>query len=290
MVYWRRRYKRQWNKKQLTKSNIFSKRKSRNQAKQIYALSRRLRSVETKAKRSRQWCQFKLNVGNYVLTNDEWKVVPLVHPSNWVSQFQANSSVNQGNKVVLKSMYAEFYFSPENSLVPLTPKIITFYIVKLRDETGVQTLNDTSQMSDTGFNDNDMNGKYWNAENIGMSYPTLTMLNRGAFRIVFVKRFQIQNIIQETAAMPPPATIESDVPLTTPRNTYRRFTCKLKLGNLLKSADNINWSQMGVNEVAIKDRLYILCHVGGNGSLVTTEAGNSVEMGLNVNFTCRGTN
>ena len=47
---------------------------------------------------------------------------------------------------------------------------------------------------------------------------------------------------------------------------------------------------MGVNEVAIKDRMYILVHVGGNGTVLPPETDNSVEMGCNIHFSCRGTN
>jgi TolA-binding protein len=281
------RYGNRRKKKTLNKTNIMTRTKAKSQARQINALASKIKTLEKKQKQTRQYCQFRKEIDNRSLdfqTNSGWSVENLVDPDDWIGIFQANNEVENSNKITVRSMTCEFYFRITDSKLPCTPKIITCFLVKLRKETGVQTLNDTGQMSTAGFGTAANQSVLWETVGIGTSELTLAKVNPAAFEVVKVKKFQIQNIVEETAVT------DLDTDLTTAAGTYRRFTWKLKMGNLIKANANKKWSEMSSDQVAIKDRLYLLVHMGGSGSLLTPELGNGVSMSANCTFQCRGTN
>ena len=181
-------------------------------------------------------------------------------------------------------MNMELYFSPRDSLLPLTSKIVTCFLVKLREETALDLLEETAGMSSAGFGDDNSEGRFWHTQDLGMSYPAIASLNPACFEILKIKKFQIQNILQETAIT------DEDTSLTTPLNTYRRFTWKLRMGNLIKTASSKKWKDLSEEDIAIKDRLYLIVHQGGNGSLLTPELDNGVALSGVATFNCRGTN
>ena len=101
----------------------------------------------------------------------------------------------------------------------------------------MQTLEDSAQMTTTGWNDttNPMKNKYWDTQNIGLSYEALPTLNNGAFKILGKREFQVQNIIQNTAATSATAETLPDVAVTTPQGTFKRCHFHIKVNNLIKS-------------------------------------------------------
>jgi hypothetical protein len=117
-----------------------------------------------------------------------------------------------------------------------------------------------------------------------MEEDSLAKLNPACFEIVKVKRFQIQNIIEQTAVA------DDDTSVTTPKGTYKRFSFNIKMGNLIKANAGKKWADMTSDDMAIKDRLYLLVHQGGAGAVAPPETDNVVNMSVNCTFTCRGTN
>ncbi|AXH78538.1 MAG: hypothetical protein [Circular genetic element sp.] len=274
--------------KVLSKTNIYTKTKPKSQAKQINKLANDLRVVKRKQNATRQYAQYTFSMDNVELgltTNNGWSVEKLVQPSDWEGKFQASTEVANANKITVRNLRMELYFSPTDSILPLTPKIITVFLVRLRPETAMDLLNETAQMSSAGFGSNDNENKYWHTQDIGLSYPTIASISPGAFDVIKVKRFQVQNIVQETAV-----TAETDTAVTTPAGTYRRFVWYHRMGNLIKSSASNKWKDLDSDEIAIKDRLYLIIHQGGNGSVLPPEDDNGVSMGGVAMFSCRGTN
>ena len=141
-------------KKTLSKVNIMTKKGAKSQAYQINSLANKIRTLEKKQRSTRQYAQYRKTITNRDLNffaDSGWSVDNLVDPDNWLPVFQANPEVANANKLTVKGMSMELYFRVSDSVLPLTPKIITVFLVKLRNETGIQTLNGTNNMSTVGF-------------------------------------------------------------------------------------------------------------------------------------------
>lgn len=271
--------------------NIATKKSSTAQSKQIRALAKETKHLKKMVKDNRKWAQYELNSGNTALVNGQWHVTTLINPTEWNPRFQANDAIAENTKVNLHSIDVQLYYRPTDSLVPLTAKMVTVYLLKLRRETALQTLEDSAQMTSVGWNDttNPMNTKYWNTQNIGLSYEALPQLNNGAFKVLGKREFQVQNIIQNTAATSVTTEEAPDVAVTTPQGTFKRCHFHIKVNNLIKSGIQENWKQMGSGDIMPHDRYYIVTHVGGNGNEDTLEDGNGVSQGINALITLRST-
>lgn len=259
------------------------RRRKRSQAKRITTL-------EKKVADNRQWAQYELNSGNTTLTNGAWSVISLVNPAQWIPRFQSTDKVSQNSKVNLYSVQIQLYHRPTDSLLPLTAKMITVYLVKLRRETALQVLEDSGQMTTAGFNQTDNKNYLWDTQNIGLSYEALPSLNQGMFKILAKKEFQVQNIIQNTAATSVTVETSPDVAVTDPPFTFRKINMYKKVSNLIKSGrGDKHWKELAEDELDSMDRYYLLTHVGGNGNTDTLEDGNTVDQGIHVRWTVRST-
>ena len=270
-------------KKTLSKVNIMTKKGAKSQAYQINSLANKIRTLEKKQRSTRQYAQYRKTITNRDLNffaDSGWSVDNLVDPDNWLPVFQANPEVANANKLTVKGMSMELYFRVSDSVLPLTPKIITVFLVKLRNETGIQTLNGTNNMSTVGFGQLANDSVLWETVPLGMEEDSLAKLNPACFEIVKVKRFQIQNIIEQTAVA------DDDTSVTTPKGTYKRFSFNIKMGNLIKANAGKKWADMTSDDMAIKDRLYLLVHQGGAGAVAPPETDNVVNMSVNCTFTC----
>ena len=117
----------------------------------------RISTLERKVANNRQWGTYELDAGNTTLANGKWHIRTLVNPSNWTQQFQASNNLDSNQNVQLYSCNIQLFHRPTDSLIPLTMKFVTVYLVKLKRETALQTLEDTAYMSTpagntTGFN------------------------------------------------------------------------------------------------------------------------------------------
>lgn len=281
------RYGKRRGSRTLNKTNIMTKTGRKSQAYQINKLSNKIKTLEKKQRATRQYAQYRKTISDKELNffdNSGWAVENLVDPVGWAPIFQANNEVANANKLTVKGMSMELYFRINDSLLPCTPKIITCFLVKLRSETGIQTLNDTNNMSTVGFGAVANDSVLWETVPLGQTEDSLARLNPACFEIVKVKRFQIQNIIEQTAV------VDEDTAITTAKGTYKRFSWNIKMGNLIKANSNAKWKEMSPNEVSIKDRLYLLVHQGGAGAALAPETDNVVSMSANCTFQCRGTN
>lgn len=264
--------------------------RGQNKAGKKVSNARRIRSLETKVAQNRMYAQYELNAGNTELTNGSWHVRQLVNPTQWVARFQATEKVEANSKVQLHSCQIQLYHRPTDSLLPLTAKMITVYLVKLKRETALQTLEDTGQMDTAGFNQTDNKDRLWDTQNIGLSYECLPALNKACFTVIQKRQFQVQNIIQLTAATS--ATVEEapDVAVTTPPFTFKKTNMYMKCKNIIKSGRGDKpWKEMAEADLEVGDRYYLLTHVGGNGNTDTLEDGNTVSQGIHVRWTVRTT-
>ena len=255
----------------------------------------RLRRLEIKVANNRQWGTYELDAGNTTLVNGKWHIRPLMVPSNWTQQFQASNELDSNQKVQLYSCNIQLFHRPTDSLIPLTMKFVTVYVVKLKRETSLQTLEATGFMttpSDTseGFNSADNKGRIWETQAIGLTNECFPSLNRDCFTIIKKKQFKIQNIIQLTAATS--ATVEAapDVSVSTPPFTFKQTNIYMRCYNTVQSGrGDKSWKEMNEDDIQPGDRYYLLTHVGGSGSELTLEDGNTVDQGIRCTWKVRGT-
>ena len=255
------------------------------QSNQIVKLQKQLDFVKKKVKDNRQWAQYEVNAGATALNNGKWHIRELVNPADWSGRFQSTDNLAENSKVNLHSLYLQLYYRPTDSLIPLTAKMITVYLVKLKKETALQTLEQTAQMTTpsatTGFNDVDNKNRLWDTQDIGLSFESLPVLNKGCFKIIKKRSFQVQNIIHNTAATDGTVEAFPDVAVTTPNGTYKPVNMYIKCNNLIKSGrGDKSWKEMGTGDLEVGDRYYLLTYVGGNGNTDTLEDGNTVTQGI----------
>ena len=257
------------------------------QQKQLLSVQRQVVSLKSKVRERAQYAQFKCPIEDGIgpqnmqidLPIGQFYVNNLVRPSSWGAIFQTTPDAQQGNKVILRGWDIQMVFSPKNSLVSLTPKIVRVYIVSLRDETAQDTLNGTQNMSTAGFNAA-ANGLYYENTFVDGGYATMVKLNPASFKIHAYREFTVANIMQETASGP-----DDDVSVTNTFNALKRVRIYQKSGQKLKPATGL-WKNMGPNETMPKDRRYLIVHTGGWGS----DGDNTIRMDTNIIVNSRVTN
>jgi hypothetical protein len=255
---------------------------------------RRIRTLERKVANNRQWGTYELNAGNTTLTNGAWHIRQLVQPTQWIRKFNATEEIEDNRNVQLYSCSIQLYHRPTDSLIPLTQKFVTVYLVRLSKETALQTLEDTAQMTTpsatTGFNDPTNKDYLWDTQNIGASFECFPSLNRGCFKVIKKRQFKIQNIIQNTAATSETIEEAPDVAVTTPPFTFKQTNMYMKAFNTIRSGrGDKSWKEMAETDLDHQDRYYLLTHVGGFGSTETLEDGNTLDQGIRVTWKLRTT-
>jgi len=201
----------------------------------------------------------------------------LTRPANWKPIFQAGpltgaTTTNTVNKLKMTSADLQFVFSPTNSELPLTPRIVNLYLIKLRKETAMDVLSETTQMSSAGLTaaNNDVVHK----STVAGGAFTMIKWNPASFHVLQHRQFTVANIVQETAVAP----AEGDVSITNTYDALKRVRMIQKMGNELKAPKG---TVLEMNEIDTmpNDRYYVVVHVGGwQGG---TSAPNGVRMDTN---------
>lgn len=272
--------------------SIRSRRGARSQQKQLLSLQRQVRRNSTKLKDVTQFCQYTMPVAgtsdtSVTLSDGSFEVIQLIRPNQWGALFQTNPLTGSGsaltapNKCRFHSMDLQFVFSPTDSEMSLTPRILRLWVVKLRPETAQQTLADTVDMSSTGFNSSANANEdliYTTATTGGLQ--TMVKLNPAAFNILAYREMQFANIMELTGVT------DEDTDITS-RPAVRRCRIKLKLNNKIKATHG-SWREMLQTNVMPEDRYYVITHVGGwdNGTSVL----NGITMDTNFFINCISSN
>ena len=270
------------NKKFIKKSN-----KPKAQQKQILSVQRQLTAVKSKLRDRAQYAQFRCPIegGSGVsndaitLTDGDFYVNNLMRPSSWGNIFQTNADTTNGNKATIKNYDIQLVFSPSNSLIPMTPRIVRVYVVSLKAETAADTLNQTNNMSTAGLNGLPNGQLYWNSFVDG-GLATMVKFNPAAFKIHAYREFTLANIVQETPT-------ENDVAITNTKDALKRVRMHVRRGNKIKPPTG-TWKQMTENDIMPRDRLYLITHVGGWSPTLAEE--NAVRMDTNIVVSTRTTN
>lgn len=239
---------------------------AKSQSRQILRLDRQVRQLRRDVTTHAQWTlPLEGQAGNSIdLTDGEFYVSSLMRPFVFAPLFQSTilSGIPVGaasitsQKARVNSMNFSMVFSPTVSVLPLTPRMINFYVLKLLNETASDVLQKTSGMSTAGLNTAAAaDSNIVLRDNVAGGLATMIRWNPAAFKVCYQRTFKIANIVQETIS-------DDDVAITNTHDALKRFHFNIKMGNMLKPATG-TWKEMNEPDVFPNDRYYIVVHVGG---------------------------
>ena len=264
MVRTRRRRRRR--RKTPTKTQIFSRKGKNAQARQIHTLAKTVRLHDRKLNDRAQYTQYKLtyasdSIGHALLPADQWGPTTwkLIRPVNWVSIFQTRdgnqANVNDTNLFRGRSIGIEHMFQLTNpqSLNGTNgdPVTCTLFIVTLRKESAQQFLENTNGGTDL------TQGVHFTQASMGTQQGAgMVMLNKGIFKIRYMKRFMLGANIDFRATAPP--LDDQGVHTTNLRDNNRRIYTKLAYPNLIKSDNGRQiFKQLQENQIEHHDQVYV---------------------------------
>jgi len=260
MPTYKYKYKNKQSKK--IRNNIGAKSQSR----QILRLNRQVKQLRKDVTTHAQWTMpLEGQAGNSIdLTDGDFYVSSLMRPFAYNPLFQSTiaggipvgAASFTSQRARINSMNFSMVFSPTDSLEPLAPRLINFYILKLKKETASDVLQKTGGMSEAGLNTAaQLNADIVLRDDVAGGLSTMIRWNPAAFRICYQRTFKVANIVQETISA-------DDVPITNTFDALKRFHFNVKMGNVLKPAVG-TWKEMNEPDVFPDDRYYMVVHVGG---------------------------
>ncbi len=241
---------------------------ARAQSRQIVRLDRQVRALRRDVTQHAQWTMpLEGEQSNSVdLVDGQFFVSSLIRPAAWQPLFQSTIATGiptapgvsfTSQKVRVNSMSFSVVFSPQDSLIPLTPRMINFYILKLKKETASDVLQKTGGMNTAGLNTAAAaDSNIVLRDDLAGGLSTMIRWNPAAFDVCYRKTLKIANIVQETIEP------EGDVAITNTSDALRRIHFRVKMGNMLHPAIG-TWKQMNELDIFPDDRYYMVAHVGG---------------------------
>ena len=238
------------------------------QQKQLLSLQKQNQRLYNKVRDRAQYAQFFVplddpdagtNGSQVTLPNGTFYSTDLVKPNGFAAIFQSTSTTTLSNKFQFRGYDIQLLFSPKNSEVSLTPRIVRVYVLGLRHETAARTLNETNQMTSTGLDQAPQN-EYHRITNSDGGLATLVKFNPAAFKIYAYREFLMGNILNETDQ----ALEEGNQPSANLGDPIKRARIHLKMSNKLKTATE-SWRNIAPNQLMPMDRRFLVVHVGGWG-------------------------
>lgn len=254
------------------------KRNNRPHSKKIASLERSVRQIKKESVQPAQFATIPEGSGGatgLALPNGSFHVSNLMRPAAWQAIFQTGLLTGQNlqftpSRMKVTSCDLQFVFSPSTSLTALTPRIIRVWLLKLRPETAMETLQASNGMTSAGFSG--LDDKYVHKTTTGGGLQTMVKFNPAAFDVKQYREFTIANIVQETAD----DEGDTDIAITNTENALKRVRMRHTMGNELKVPQG-GVRDMQENEVMLNDRWYVVAHVGGWGN----DSDNSIRMDTN---------
>jgi hypothetical protein len=268
--------------------NIKRRTGAKSQSRQIASLARSVSQLKKEATQYAQWTMpLEGADGSYgvTLTNGQFYVNSLMRPQGWSPIFQTTANVGGAdggtvalgpNKMKVMSFDIQLLFSPADSRIALTPRIVNLWVIKFRKETASDTLNATQNFSTAGVNANaaELTSPLFYRTTSDGGLPTLIKLNPAAFDIRAYRQFTVANILEETSV------IDENTALTNTQNALKRVRIRVPCGNELKPGKG-TVRQMTEQEIMPLDRYYVLVHVGGWGG-PGVDGDNKLRMDSNI--------
>ncbi len=283
------------------------------QANQLLRLNKQVSALTIATRHQTLWQQFYMenqypqDPDNFtpVILPYKFLTVPLVRPDKWRPCFQSIGTQDDdgfpsfGPKYMGQSMDLQLRFAVTDNAASMPQTIVHMWLVKMNNETGNQTLRDTLQLETTApasggnFNNGARHDqRYWIDTTIKGDETTTTpsglvMLNKSAFNILYHKKFQMGNQLNNTALADSQAT-------TALTSTVRNFRIRIPYKNHIKSALGTTvsssnpvtgWKAIEREELEPKDQVFLIVHT--NYPSVGVVDATTLDMSYNVVFNGR---
>ena len=283
------------------------------QANQLLRLNKQVSALTIANRQRTLWQQFYMenqfpqDPDNFtpLILPYKFVTVPLVRPDKWRPCFQSIGSVEAdgvasfGPKYMGQSMDLQLRFAVTDNAASLPQTIVHMWLVKMNNSTGNQVLRDTLQLQTTApasggnFNNGALHDqRYWidttiKGDETSTTPSGLVMLNKSAFNILYHKKFQMGNQLNNTA-------IADAQPTTSLTSTVRNFRIRMPYKNHIKSAPGTTaaaadadsgWKAIEREELEPKDQVFLIVHTN-YPSLGVVDA-TTLDMSYNVVFNGR---
>lgn len=268
-TYKRGRYRKRRGGRRVKKSTALSKTGAKSQAKQILKLQRQVDSLNRNVRDNTKWTQYSMSLNATVGSVDAptYSVWNLIQPKLWEPIFQTRSSGNinlwtpskfRGRSIGIEIMAQIGAITGVTTEMSQEPITATIFIASLRKETAKQfvdmTTNGTDLTEDVHYRKTSMG----TLQGSGM-----VMLNKGYFKVRYVKRFMLGG---QASFYDAPGT-EEPAPTFNLRDNNKRFYIKIPYKNLLKDAGpNVRstsapsgFKDLDIDEIEPHDQLYVFC-------------------------------
>jgi hypothetical protein len=291
--YRRRNYRRN---KTVTKARAKSKTGAKSQASQILKLQKQITTINRKVVDNTKWTQYSLALNATVgaVTAPTYSVWNLIQPNLWTPIFQTRNSGTvdaltpskfRGRSIGLEIMAQLGAITGVTLDMSQEPVTATIFICSLRKETAKQFIDETT-------NGTAMTPEvHYHLTSLGnLQGAGLAMLNKGYFKIRYVKRFMlggVTNFYGDDAGMPddkPQAT-------TSLKDNNKRFYIKIPYKNLIKDAGpnsrvataGAGFKTPDIDEVEPMDQLYVFCFSNAYADQAVSLHANMVITGTTAN-------
>ena len=282
------------------------------QANQLLRLNKQVSALTIANRQRILWQQFYMenqypqDPDNFtpIILPYKFLTVPLIRPDKWRPCFQSIGSSpgaptpSFGPKYMGHSMDLQLRFAVTDNAQSMPQCILHVWLVKMQNETGNQTLRDTFQLATTSpasggsFNNGALHDqRYWidttiKGDDTSTTPSGLVMLNKSAFNILYHKKFQMGNQLNNTALDAAQAT-------TALTSTVRNFRIRVPYKNHIKSAlgtttqtNQVNgWKALEREELEPKDQMFLIVHT--NYPSVGVVSGTTLDMSYNAVFNGR---
>lgn len=271
MGRYRSRYYRRRGRKprRVSKTWARSKKGAKSQSSQILTLQRQVTNIKKKVLDNTKWTQYKMSlaasVGAATPTFSTWN---LIQPDQWEPIFQTRSSSFlsyttpskfRGRSIGIEIMAQLGAISGVTVEMSQEPVTSTVFIASLRRETAKQFIDETNNGVDL------VEDVHYVKTSLGtLQGSGLVMLNKGYFKIRYIKRFMlggVTNFYGEDEGMP------AITATTNLKDNNCRFYVKLPYKNLIKDAgpnartttEPSGFKTLNVDEIEPMDQLYVFC-------------------------------
>ncbi len=293
-----------------TANYIRRKTSANHQANQLLKLNKQVSALTTASRQRTLWQQFYMenqfpqDPDNFepIILPYKFLTVPLVRPDKWLPCFQSfgvNGGIPSfGPKYMGHTMDLQMRFAVTDNAASLPQTIVHMWLVKMNNETGNQTLRDTVQLETTSpasggnFNNGARHDqRYWIDTTIKGDDTTTTpsglvMLNKSAFNIIYHKKFQMGNQLNNTA-------LDDAQSTTALSSTVRNFRVRIPyknhittpLGTQVATNEQTGWKALEREEMEPKDQMFLIVHT--NYPSVGVVDGTSLDLSYNVVFNGR---
>lgn len=183
------------------KAKIFSRKGSSSQAKQIYTLSKTVKSLDEKMKE--QYCHNYYCLSGNTNVGQNADCSPLIAPNTWSTTFQNTNLMRNAEMCYITGMKVRCWCQIENvgdhQVISCMAAIIS-----LKEPRSDQTYHRTSNMNGNKFaGSGATNGEFVYTTNIGeLEGRALWKINPELFEIHSYKRFKVGNVAQTAAVEP----------------------------------------------------------------------------------------